>query len=103
MREFNALGALIGGYLNEDWYLEYGDPWIAIERFVLWEPGYARGVRADVDKLTAQCGADEEIEQIMDSFGLGYDAVGAGWSSYRTWLLAVADRVDQILHTSPAA
>lgn len=103
MREFDGLGALIGGYLNEDWYLEYGDPWVAIERFVLWEPDYAPRVRTDVDKLIAQDRSDEEVEQMMDKFGLGYDAVGAGWSSYRTWLLAVADRVDQILHTSPAA
>jgi hypothetical protein len=103
MREFNALGTLIGGYLNEDWYLEYGDPWVAIERFVLWEPEYAPYVRADVTKLVTQCGSDEEVEHLMDKFGLGYDAPSAGWSSYRAWLLAVADRVDQILHTSPAA
>jgi hypothetical protein len=103
MRELNALGTLIGGYLHEDWYLEYGDPWVAIERFVLWEPDYAPFVRADVDKLVARCRTDEEVVQVMDEFGLGYDATSAGWASYGTWLLAVADRVDQLLHTSPAA
>ena len=103
MRELNALGTLIGGYLNEDWYIEYGDPWVAIERFVLWEPNYAPALRADVDKFVAQFGADEEAEPMMDKFGLGYDAIRAGWPSYGAWLLAVAERVDQLLHTSPAA
>jgi hypothetical protein len=102
MRKLNALGTLIGGYLNEDWYIEYGDPWLAIERFVLWEPDYAPSVRTDVDKLVAQCESDDEIETVMDKFGLGYAATTAGWDSYRAWLLAVADRVDDILRKSPA-
>jgi hypothetical protein len=103
MRELDALGTLIGGYLNEDWYIDYGDPWAAVERFVLWEPDYAPSVRADVDKLMAQCGTDAEVERVMDKFGLGYAATTAGWASYGTWLIAVADRVDELLHKSPAA
>jgi hypothetical protein len=103
MRELNALGTLIGGYLNEDWPEEYGDPWVAIERFVLWEPGFAPAVRSDVDRVIAECTSDQEVEKVLDKFGLGYAATTAGWDSYGAWLLAVADRVDELLHTSPAA
>ena len=103
MTDLKALGTLIGGYLNEDWPDEYGDPWLAVDRFVLWEPDYAPLVRADVEQLVAACGSDDEIEKIMDRFGLGYAATTDGWSSYRAWLLAVADRVEEILRKSPAA
>jgi hypothetical protein len=103
MRKLNALGTLIGGYLNEEWYLEYGDPWVAIERFVLWEPDYAPFIRADIEALTSQCVTDQDLETELDRFGLGYAATTAGWKSYGAWLLAVADRVDELLHKSPAA
>lgn len=103
MRELNSLGTLVGGYLNEDWHIEYGDPWVAIERFVLWEPECAPFIRADIDMLLKRCSSDQEIEKVLDTFGLGYAATTAGWESYSAWLLAVADRVDQLLHTSPAA
>jgi hypothetical protein len=35
--------------------------------------------------------------------GLDYLPTGDGWASHRTWLLAVADRVEEILRCSPAA
>lgn len=103
MSDLEALDTLIGGYLNEDWYLEYGDPWLAIERFVLWEPDYAPSVRADVVTVLDQCRSDAELEIIMDKLGLGYAVTTAGWESYRAWLLAVADRVDAILRKSSVA
>jgi hypothetical protein len=35
--------------------------------------------------------------------GLGYRIQFHGWTSHRDWLLAVADRVDEVLRKSPAA
>jgi hypothetical protein len=103
MRERDALAALIGGYLNEDWPEEYGDPWAAIERFVLWEPGYAPSVQVDVSRLIGRCASDAEVENALAKFGLGYAATNDGWATYTSWLLAVADRVEELLHKSPAA
>lgn len=103
MREFNSLGTLIGGYLNEDWYMEYGNPWSAIERFVLWEPDNAPHIRSDVDAVISQCGSDQDVEKVLDGFGLGYAATDVGWDSYGNWLLAVAERVEELLRKSPAA
>jgi hypothetical protein len=103
MSDFEALDTLIGGTSMRIGTSTTAIPWAAVERFVLWEPEYAPSVRAEVDKLLVQCGTDEEVERMMDTFGLGYAATTAGWASYGTWLLAVADRVDELLHTSPAA
>ncbi len=103
MRELKALRTLIGGYLNEDWPEEYGDPWAAIERFVLWEPDFAPFVQADVSRLIAQCQSDSEVEETLGKFGLGYAATNAGWDTYGDWLLAVAGRVEELLRKSPAA
>lgn len=103
MTDFKALGTLIGGYLNEDWPEEFSDPWAAVERFVLWEPEYAPWVSSDIRALTSQIQSDQEVSRQLAKFGLGYAATNDGWKSYSQWLLAVADRVDELLHTSPAA
>jgi hypothetical protein len=103
MNGTTALHQLVGGYLNEDWHIDYGDPWVAVQSFVQDEPDYAPNLRADIELAVAQAGTDQEMEKLLDRLGLGYAATSAGWESYRAWLLAVADRVDQLLHTSPAA
>lgn len=103
MSDLEALHQLLGAYLYEDWYIDYGDPWLAVEAFVQEEPDYAPSLRADIDRAVAEAASDQELERRLDRLGLGYAATNAGWSSYRTWLLAVADRVEQLLHTSPAA
>lgn len=103
MNDLEALHQLLGGYLNEDWYLEYGEPWVAVEAFVREEPDFAPSLRADIDLVVAEAASDQELETRLGRLGLGYAATTAGWSSYRVWLLALADRVDQLLHTSPAA
>lgn len=103
MKDLKALSTLIGGYVNQDWPEEYDDPWAAVERFVQWEPDYAPHLRADIAWLTAQYPSDQDVETVLDRMALGYAATNDGWSSYREWLLAVADRVDELLHTSPAA
>lgn len=103
MSDFAALHHMVGAYLNEDWYLEYGDPWTAVEAFARDEPEYAPAVGADIRRAVAESGSGDELERRLDRFGLGYDATGAGWPSYSAWLLAVADRVDELLRTTPAA
>jgi len=37
------------------------------------------------------------------ALGLNYLPTADGWKSYGEWLLAVADRVDELLHTTPTA
>jgi hypothetical protein len=103
MSDLESLDQLLGGYLNEDWYLEYGDPWIAVEAFVREEPDYAPSLRTDIDLAVAAAASDQELGRRLGKLGLGYAATTAGWHSYRTWLLAVADRVEELLHKSPAA
>jgi hypothetical protein len=103
MSELDALGVLIGGYLDQNWLAEYGDPWAAVEAFVRWEPDSAPFLHADVETLLEHARSDREVEQSLARFGLGFAAIDAGWSGYGTWLRAVAERVDQILRKSPAA
>jgi len=103
MSDLESLDQLLSGYLNEDWYLEYGDPWVAVEAFVREEPDYAPSLRTDVQRAMAAADSDLELERCLDSLGLGYAATTAGWDTYRNWLVAVADRVEELLHKSPAA
>lgn len=103
MNDLEALHQLLGAYLYEDWDIDYGDPWKAVEAFVREEPEYAPNLPADIRRAVAESNTDAELEKRLDKFGLGYAATTAGWSSYGTWLLAVADRVEEILRKSPAA
>jgi contact-dependent growth inhibition (CDI) system CdiI-like immunity protein len=103
MSNLEALRQLVGAYLNEDWYLIYQEPWVAVAAFVRDEPEDAPLVSADIRRAVAESNSDSDLEDLLDKFGLGYDAVSAGWQSYQAWLLAVADRVDELLHKSPAA
>lgn len=103
MSNLESLDTLIGGYLHEDWYLLYGDPWVAVETFVRNEPEYAPAVKADIERAVAESTSDHELENYLDKLGLGYSATTDSWSSYGAWLLAVAERVEELLRKSPAA
>jgi len=103
MNGLNALHHLMAAYLNEDWYYDYGEPWAAVEAFVQDEPEHAPALPADIRRLLAESDSESDIEQQLDTFGLGYAATTAGWQSYREWLFAVANRVEELLHTTPAA
>lgn len=103
MSDLESLDQLLGGYLNEEWYLEYGDPWVAVEAFARQEPDYAPSLRTAIEAAVAAAGSDSELERCLDRLGLGYAATTDGWDTYGEWILAVADRVEELLHKSPAA
>lgn len=95
-----ALDRLIGTYLYQSFTDEYRDAWAAVEDFALSEFAYASLLRCDVNKVLARYSAELELDQYLDHLGLGYHPPADGWTSYRDWLLAVADRVDEILRTT---
>ncbi len=101
--KLEALEALLVGYLHEDWADDYPDVWHAIDDYSTSNPTRARRLRADVDHVLERCHTENDTEDCLDRLGLTYHPPGAGWNSYRQWLVAVADRVDELLHKSPAA
>jgi hypothetical protein len=103
MKQYPALEQLLGGYLHEDWADDYADFLHAIDAFVEHQPSYAPAVPGEIAQLLGECGSDAVLEQRLDDLGLVYYPPGLGWSSYRNWMLAVADRVEQALRKSPAA
>jgi hypothetical protein len=103
MKQLSALEQLLGGHLHEDWADDYADEWQAIDRFVRSQPSYALAVRGEIEQLLRQCNSEASLEQRLEELGLVFYPPGMGWTSYRAWLLAVADRVEETLRTSPAA
>ncbi|MBV9823803.1 MAG: hypothetical protein JO144_16355 [Actinobacteria bacterium] len=98
-----ALQLLLVGYLHEDWTLDYPDFWHAVDDFIDGEPYAASRFRAEAEELVAECPGEPELQQALRELGSTYYPPGAGWESYRAWLLAVADYVEKNLHKSPAA
>ena len=94
---------LLGGYLHEDFADFHGNAWGAVDAFVQNQPEYAPQLRRQITELISASPSEADLERALVVLGLNYLPTADGWDSHRTWLLAVADRVDQLLHTSPAA
>lgn len=94
------MDCLLGGYLHEDWQETYHDAWLAVEGFVHFEDDYAPLVRNEITEVLDQFQSEADLHRRLLRLGLGYHPPADGWTSYRDWLLAVADRVDEILRTT---
>lgn len=103
MRSWDALENLLGGYFNEDYVDLHGTASKAVDKFAQGQPEHAPQLRAEITDLLSTYPSEAELEDALAGLGLDYLPTADGWSSYRAWLLAVADRVDEILHRSPAA
>lgn len=103
MTEYDVLEQFLGGYLNEDWADDYSDPWEAVDDFVHSQHDDALHLRDAIEDVIRQYPSEDALFKRLLRLGLGYRIQFHGWTSHRAWLLAVADRVDEILHTSPAA
>jgi len=99
----NALHHLSDAYLHEDFADLYGSAWGAVDTYARNEPEYAPELRRDITQLLSSCKTEAALEGALTRLDLGYLPTGDGWADHRTWLLAVADRVEEILHKSPAA
>jgi CdiI immunity protein len=101
--KYQALVQLFGGYLSEDWADEYADPWQAIDDFPRSQPSYALKLRSEIEGIIRQYPSEDALFPPLLRLGLGYRIQFNGWTSHRDWLLAVADRVEEVLRKSPAA
>ena len=95
--------SLLAGYLHEDYVDLHGSAWGAVDDFARGQTEHAPQLRLEISDLLSTCQSESDLEGALVDLGLDYLPTADGWDSYRAWLLAVADRVDQILHTSPAA
>lgn len=103
MKSWEALEILLAGYLHEDFAYLDGSAWGAVESFTRNQPEEAPQLHGEITDLLSLCQSESELERAVARLGLNYLPSADGWTSYRTWLLAVADRVDDLLRKSPAA
>lgn len=99
-----ALKHLLGAYLHPDWRMDYPDSLAAVTDFARSEPTSAPKLRDEITSLLSQATTESELrEYLLTELDSWYLPDRDGWASYRAWLLAVADRVDEVLRRSPAA
>lgn len=103
MTEYDVLEQLLGGYLNEDWADDYADPWQAVDDFAHSQDDDALHLRRAIEDVIRTYPSEDALFARLVQLGLGYRIQFHGWTSHRDWLLAVADRVEETLRTSPAA
>jgi hypothetical protein len=103
MSDLNALRHLVDDYLHEDFVDLYGSAWGAVDSYVRDQPQLAPQLRGEITELLSTRKSEAEVEGALVDLGIVYLPTGDGWDSHRTWLLAVADRVEEILRKSPAA
>ena len=100
----SALEHLLGAYLHPDWRSDYPDSLTAADDFARSEPDAAPRLRDEVATLLSRGLSEAELrEYLVTEMDSWYLPDGDGWSSCAAWLLAVADRVEETLRTSPAA
>jgi hypothetical protein len=103
MKSWDSLKNLLGGYLHEDFADLHGSAWGAVDDFAHDELDFAPHLRREITDLLSAYQSESDLEGALVHLGLNYLPTADGWDSHRTWLLAVGDRVDEILHSSPAA
>jgi hypothetical protein len=103
MTSRDALKCLLAGYLHEDFMIVHGSAWGAVEDYAHDQVEFAPQLHGQIADLLEAFPSESSLEAAVSSLGLNYLPAADGWTSYRSWLLAVADRVDAIVRTSPAA
>ncbi|HEV2886131.1 MAG TPA: contact-dependent growth inhibition system immunity protein [Jatrophihabitans sp.] len=103
MKSWDALESLLAGHLHEDYVDLHGSAWGAVDDFARGQTEYAPQLRGEITDLLSAYQSESDLEGALVDLGLDYLPTADGWDSHRAWLLAVADRVDEILHRSPAA
>jgi hypothetical protein len=87
-----ALDHLIGAYVNEDVFDEYGDVWAAVDDFVIGSPDEARTLPGEIATLL-ETHDDESLKAVLlYEFGIGFRP-NPGEGGYRGWLIEVSRRV----------
>jgi len=85
-RPISPLGQFFGGYLDQDWILEFPDPWSAVEAYVANEPADSRlGARYELSALLALPLNEAELSRTTDRLGLNYRP-SVERTTYRAWL-----------------
>jgi hypothetical protein len=85
------------GHFHEDFMEDYGDPWVAVDDFVRGNREFARLIPGEVRFLLQSGASESELSRtVHDVLGSAYLPTADGWT-YRGWLEAVADRVEEIL------
>jgi hypothetical protein len=93
-----ALRQLIRAYLYDGYLeMEYTDAWHAVDDFARLEEVAAPQLRGEIDDLVRSSRSEAELRTlIVDDLKSAYRPDEDGWT-YRSWLGAVADRVDHLL------
>ena len=101
-QEWHEVRILFGGFLHHDFDLVHGDAWPAVCDYAAQSTDDdlvvgARSLRALVTMFD-----DQVLERAVHRFGMAYHPTGDGYSSYRLWLTAVADFLeDPEAHPGP--
>ena len=98
MSSLAGLSELLHMYFHQDWVDDFSDPWEVVDDFIREEPQLAAGLPAEVNGLLQENPSEERLKQLLVyELHCGYYMEADGWT-YRGWLSAVADRVEQALH-----
>jgi hypothetical protein len=92
-----AMEELLQGYFNLDWFEEHQNPWDVVDAFVHDEPELSRLLPAEIAEVLSNKPDEADLRDlVLKEFFCGYLPTADGWT-YRAWLTAVADRVQQAL------
>jgi hypothetical protein len=98
MTQYEALELLLQAYLHEDMDDDYESTWDAVEHFAVSEGQVPHHIGEEIARLLASARSESELRESLRRLGCNYRPQAEGWT-YRGWLEAVADRVDETLRS----
>lgn len=88
----SALDYLLRNYFHQDFNLEFGNEWQALEAFLRHDAHLAPPVPAQIEELLVTHPSESALDDYLDSLGCEYRPTPED-GGYRGWLTEVARRV----------
>jgi hypothetical protein len=88
----SALEYFLSNYFHQDFNVEFGSVWGAVNAFVSEEPGLAQAVPEEIEHLLATRPEERDLDEYLTRLGCQYLAQPDD-GGYRGWLTEIARRV----------
>jgi hypothetical protein len=93
--DYPALEQFAGGYLHQDWRLDYDNAWEALDDFIDGQPELVTPLSRELKSLLAKQLTDEELAGVLVTHGADHIPRGTDGTA-KGWLQEVAARVSSI-------
>ncbi|GAA2143393.1 hypothetical protein GCM10009844_15840 [Nocardioides koreensis] len=87
-----ALWEFLGGYLHQDWALEFTNEWQALDQFISDAPELASSMTDEINRVLSEHKSEDDLHAYLAQLGANFRPLDE--AGYRGWLSEIARRVE---------